>query len=88
MVRLSVSEESLALSSREAEVGQAFEELAVAKEGDDTQTAYQARYLIDALRAMDSDEIELGLGEGLKQGSIVPVGDDDYLYIVMPVRVG
>lgn len=88
VVRLSVSGESLALSSREAEVGQAYEELAVVKEGDDTQTAYQARYLIDALRAMDADEIEVGLGEGLKQGSIVPVGDEDYLYIVMPVRVG
>lgn len=88
VVRLAVSGDSLALSSREAEVGQAYEELAVTKEGDDTQTAYQARYLVDALRAMDADEIELGLGEGLKQGSIVPVGDDDYLYIVMPVRVG
>lgn len=88
VVRLSVSGDQLVLTSREADVGQAYEELAVVKEGEDNQTAYQARYLIDALRAMDSEEVVVGLGEGLRQGSIVPVGDDDYLYIVMPVRVG
>lgn len=89
VVRLSVTGDQLALSSREADVGQAYEELTVAgKEGEDNQTAYQARYLTEALRAIDTEEVVIGLGEGLKQGSIVPVGDEDYLYIVMPVRVG
>ena len=88
VVRLAVAENILTLTSREAEVGQAYEELVVVKEGDDNETAYQSRYLTEALRAMDSDEVELGLGHGLRQGSIVPVGDSDYLYVVMPVRVG
>ncbi|MFS8572174.1 MAG: DNA polymerase III subunit beta [Clostridia bacterium] len=88
VVRLSVSGNNLSLTSREAEVGHALEELAVVKEGDDQEAAYQSRYLAEALRAMDSDEVEVGLGHGLRQGSIAPVGDENYLYIVMPVRVG
>lgn len=88
IVKMSVQGETLALNSHEAEVGQAFEELSVKQEGVDMETAYQSRYLIDVLRAMDADDVEVCLGEGLKQGSVTPVGDDDYLYIVMPVRVG
>lgn len=88
VVRLAVTGENLVLTSREAETGQAYEELTVVKEGEDNETAYQSRYLTEALRAMDSDEIEVTLGHGLKQGSIVPAGDENYVYIVMPVRVG
>jgi len=88
IVKLSVEGDSLALNSQEAEVGQAFEELSVDHEGVDMETAYQSRYLVDVLKALDSDEVEVCLGEGLRQGSVTPVGDDDYLYIVMPVRVG
>lgn len=88
VVRLSISDNTLTLTSREAEVGQAYEELSVVKEGEDNETAYQSRYLTEALRAMDCDEVEMTLGQGLRQGSIVPVGDSSYIYIVMPVRVG
>jgi len=88
IVKFGVNGETLSLSTQEAEVGQGFEELSVSHEGADMETAYQSRYLIDVLRAMDADEVDVCLGEGLKQGSVTPVGDEDYLYIVMPVRVG
>lgn len=88
VVKLKVSGGSLQLTSSEAEVGQAFEELTVEHEGADGETAYQSRFLVDALKAMDSDEVRVEVGEGLRQGNISPVESDDYLYIVMPVRVG
>lgn len=88
IVRMKLEEGTLSLASAEAEVGEAFEELAVTQEGNDHETAYQARYLLDVLRAMDDDEVEMGLGDGLKQGSIRSVKGDEFAYIVMPVRVG
>jgi len=88
VVKLSVAGDTLSLTSQEAEVGSAFEELTVEHEGADMETAYQARYLVDVLKALDCDEVELCLGEGLRQGSVKPVSEDDYVYIVMPVRVG
>lgn len=88
VAKLTVSEGTLSLNSSESETGQAFEELDVDHQGEDGEAAYQTRYLIEALRAMDCDEVAFKLGEGLKQGSIAPVDDDNYLYIVMPVRVG
>lgn len=88
IVKLALSENSLSLSAHEAEVGQAFEEIPVEQHGADAETAYQSRYLLDVLRAMDCDEVEVGLGEGLRQGSISPIDSEDFRYIVMPVRVG
>jgi len=88
IVRLAVNDNTLTLTTHEAEVGQAFEEISVSQDGEDRETAYQARYLLDVLRAMDADEVEMGLGEGLKQGSMRSAEDEAFTYIVMPVRVG
>ena len=88
IVRLKVTEGTLSLVVNEAEVGEAFEEIPVDQQGSDRETAYQARYLLDVLRAMDTEEVEVGLGEGLKQGSLRGVDEDAFTYIVMPVRVG
>lgn len=88
VVKLKFSEETLHLSSREAEVGEAYEEVSVRLEGPEVETAYQSRYLTDVLRAMDADEVLIELGDGLRQGKFSPAGQDGYIYIVMPVRMG
>ncbi len=88
IVRIKVQEGLLSLTTNEAEIGQAFEEINVVQDGSDRETAYQARYLLDVLRAMDAEDVEMGLGEGLKQGSLRSVEDEAFTYIVMPVRVG
>lgn len=88
VVKLKFGEGLLSLTSREAEVGEAYEELPVQIEGPEVETAYQARYLIDALRVIDSDEVLIELGDGLKQGKFGPADNSRFIYIVMPVRVG
>lgn len=88
VVKLKFSEDTLFLSSREAEVGEAYEEIPARVEGPGVETAYQSRYLTDLLRAVEGDEILIELGDGLKQGKISPADQSDYVYIVMPVRVG
>jgi DNA polymerase III subunit beta len=87
VVRLAVGEGTLTLQAQTAEVGDDEAPLPAAVTGDGVQIAFNARYVLDALGVIDSEEVALGFNGPLQPGVIRPVGRDDYLYIVMPVRV-
>ncbi|MBO8141795.1 MAG: DNA polymerase III subunit beta [Firmicutes bacterium] len=78
----------LTLSAREADVGRSEEAIEIVHEGEDGETAYQARFLLDVLRVIDSDEVRLEFTEGDKPGVIKPADREDYLCLIMPVRLG
>ena len=55
-------------------------------EGDGTTIAFNARYLMDVLTRVNADQFALELNGPLSPGVFKPVGDDDYVHVVMPVR--
>ncbi len=87
IVLFSLESGVLTLSSREAEVGRSSEKLEVEHSGDDITIAYQAKFLLDALKAMDTEKVEMRLKPGIGAATVVPVGPDEYRYVLMPVRV-
>jgi DNA polymerase-3 subunit beta len=87
VVRLATGEGTLTLHAQTAEVGDDEAPLAATVVGEGVQIAFNARYVLDALAVIDSEEVALGFNGPLSPGVIRPVGRDDYLYIVMPVRV-
>jgi DNA polymerase-3 subunit beta len=87
VVRLATGEGTLTLHAQTAEVGDDEAPLAATVTGEGVQIAFNARYVLDALGVIDSEEVALGFNGPLSPGEIRPVGRDDYLYIVMPVRV-
>ena len=86
-VRLRVGEGTLTLHAQTAEVGEDEAPLSASVKGDDVQIAFNARYMLDALSVLDSDEVEMSFNGSLHPGVIRPAGRDDYLCIIMPVRV-
>ena len=56
-------------------------------DGQDLQVAFNSKYLLDVLGIIGSNEVQLGFTGPLNPGLIKPVGNDSYLYIIMPVRV-
>ena len=86
-VRLRIGDGTLTLLAQTAEVGDDEAPLTATVKGDDVQIAFNARYMLDALSALDSDEVQLSFNGSLQPGVIRPVGKDDYLCIIMPVRV-
>jgi DNA polymerase III subunit beta len=86
-VRLQVGEGTLTLRAQTAEVGDDEAPLTASVAGDDVQIAFNARYVLDALSVLDSDEVQLSFNGALHPGVIRPAGRDDYLCIIMPVRV-
>lgn len=87
VVRLATGDGTLTLHAQTAEVGDDEAPMTAAVTGEGVQIAFNARYVLDALGVIDSEEVALGFNGPLSPGVIRPVGRDDYLYIVMPVRV-
>ncbi len=77
----------LTLTANTSEVGQNVAGVEAKIEGQDLQVAFNSKYLLDVLAIIGSEEVTLGFTGPLNPGLIKPVGNDDYLYIIMPVRV-
>lgn len=69
-----------------ADVGDAEGEVEAAIEGDPVTIAFNARYLQEALANVDGDQLALELTGPLSPGVLKPIGDDDYVHVIMPVR--
>jgi DNA polymerase-3 subunit beta len=76
----------LAITAHAADVGDNADSLEAAVEGSPTTIAFNARYLIDVLANLGSDEAALELSGPLAPGVIRGVGKDDYVHVIMPVR--
>lgn len=72
------------------DLGEAQEEVPVAYEGDPLEIGFNARYLIEVLRYMPTDEVRLTFKAPERAATCEPVGWDDpasYLTLVMPLRL-
>ena len=69
-----------------AEVGDNEGRVEAAVEGDGTTIAFNARYLVDVLQNVDAEQFALELNGPLSPGVFRPIGDDQYVHVVMPVR--
>jgi DNA polymerase-3 subunit beta len=87
VIRFRVAPGSLVLSAMTNEVGDSRAELPAEVEGSEIQIAYNARYVLDALGVMDTEQVELRFDGPLSPGVIKAPGSEDYRYIIMPVRV-
>ena len=77
----------LTLTANTSEVGQNVADVEAKIEGQDLQVAFNSKYLLDVLAILGTEEVQLGFTGPLNPGIVRPVGKDDYLYIIMPVRV-
>jgi len=87
VVRLQATADTMNLASNTPEFGSSEETIPVVAEGETIQTAFNARYLLDCLQVIDTEEIALDLTGPLSPGSIRPTGQTDYTYVLAPVRV-
>ena len=72
--------------SANAEVGDHVGQVEAAVEGDGTTIAFNARYLADVLTNVAAEQFALELNGPLSPGVFKPIGDDQYVHVVMPVR--
>ena len=95
-VKLSLKENRLVLIVQTPDQGEATEELGVQYASEDLDIGYNASYLLDLLRTIDTDEVEMQLNTPVTAGLVVPAGatetaagkgKEDLLCLVMPLRL-
>ncbi|MDY3051913.1 MAG: DNA polymerase III subunit beta [Ndongobacter sp.] len=88
LIKLSFQGKDLRIESN-SEIGNVNERLIVEKEGEDLKIAFNAKYLLDGIRALDCESLTLRLNGHLNPMIMKPLeSEDSYLYLVLPVRVG
>lgn len=77
----------LTITAESGSVGKAHEEVEIVKEGEDIKMAFSAKYLLDALAVIDTEAVEMELTGEVNQAVMKPQGQEDYIYVVMPMQV-
>ena len=86
-IRLSMTTVGLELIAIAQDVGQAHESLDASYTGADLTVAFNPEYLIDGLEVSHGDEVCLDTVDALKPAILQGVGEEEFLYLLMPVRV-
>ncbi|HEY3495963.1 MAG TPA: DNA polymerase III subunit beta [Polyangiaceae bacterium] len=89
-VKLSLSRGKMRFESESPESGDGFDELSVDYDGPDLTVGFNARYFLDVLRAMNDDDVEIGVSGELDPAVIRPGSENqrtNYLAVIMPMRI-
>ncbi len=86
-VRLELSPNNVVLQANNPEQEEAVETLEVEYSGDAMEIGFNVNYLLDALAAVDSDQVELGVSDANSSCLIREPGSDKTKFVVMPMRL-
>ncbi|MCX5945649.1 MAG: DNA polymerase III subunit beta [Cyanobacteria bacterium] len=77
----------LLISADAQDVGSGSEGLAAVVSGEAIQIAFNVRYLLDGLKAISADQVELHCNAPTTPVILVPVAEPGFTYLVMPVQI-
>lgn len=86
-IRLNMKPDGLELVAVTQDVGQAQEALDASYNGDELTVAFNPDYLIDGIEVTPGEEITLQTVDPLKPAVMRGADSEDFLYLLMPVRV-
>ena len=74
------------MTSNNPEIGQAEERVAAVIDGPEVSIAFNAVYVTDVLKNIDTKNFYFSLNESLKPAVIRETENDAFLYVITPVR--
>ncbi|PTX53068.1 DNA polymerase-3 subunit beta [Melghirimyces profundicolus] len=87
VIKWTVKEEGLVqVQSTAQDVGSVLEEVSAQVKGEEISLSFNAQYMLDALRAVDSDEIKILLTGTMTPFVIQPADREDALHLIVPIR--
>lgn len=69
------------------QTGDAKEEIDVETEGKDLEVGFNPRFFLDALKAIDDEEVFVEFGTNRSPCIIKPIEDGDYVYMILPIKM-
>ncbi|MBR1891122.1 MAG: DNA polymerase III subunit beta [Clostridia bacterium] len=86
IVKFDVKETGVDISS-DSEFGAVKETVLITLEGKDITIAFNSRYILDCLRVINDEFINFNLNSPISPCVIKSTSDDEYLYLILPVRL-
>jgi DNA polymerase-3 subunit beta len=84
-VKFEVFKNKLVVSKSTPDIGESHEEVEIEYSGKEMVIGFNPNYLIDVLKNLSADSIELEISDSEKPGVVRTNG---YVYIVLPMRLG
>jgi len=69
------------------QTGDAKEELYVETEGKELEIGFNPRFFLDALKAIDDEEVYLEFGTNRSPCIIKPIEEGNYIYMILPIKM-
>jgi len=85
-VRCLFNDNSIRISSSTA-IGTATDKISAAVTGDAVEIGFNNRFLLDALRVSDTDEVKIDLNGAVSPILILPPENDSFVFLILPVRL-
>ena len=82
-----VKPNTLTIQAHNPEQEEAEDQIEVAYKGDEVEIGFNVNYLLDALAAIDTDKVEIGLTDSNSSCLIRAPGTVGTKYVVMPMRL-
>lgn len=86
-VKFSIRKDAMEIRTGGPEVGNVQEEIKIDYHGDPLDVSFNGRYLLDILNIMDTEKVRMELKEELSSGLIRPEDGENFLYVIMPMRL-
>ncbi len=86
-VRLVFTKNALSIICTNNEQEEAEEGLAIEYDGDPLDIGFNISYLLDVLNHVDSETVSVTMGDSNSSALVQIPGNDDFKYVVMPMRI-
>ena len=86
-IRLVIRDSGVVLQAHNPEQEEAEEELGVEYTGEDIEIGFNVNYLLDALSAVEGDDVTLSVQDSNSSCLIRQPGNEDSTFVVMPMRL-
>lgn len=70
-----------------SEIGDVYETVSAQIEGEGLEIAFNSKYILEGIKAIESEDLELYLTSNVNPCIIKPFNDESYTYLVLPVRM-
>ena len=86
LIKLELTENNMEITSK-SEEGNVKEDIIISKEGNDLVIGFNSKYLIDALKVIEEEQITMLFNTSISPCLIRPVTGENFEYLILPVRI-
>lgn len=87
IVKMLFSDNELTLSADTPDSGKSEDKIDIQYTSEELLIAFNYKFVLDALKYIDSEEVIIGLNASLSATVLKPNSDDDFVCLIMPVQI-